>query len=228
MKAPCLCLEKPHQAKQRGISTEPLGCGQVSGPPNYSDKDEKDRSKRYGQAGRREEHGPQSGLLLAASREVSGPTFKFSSTPARPGRPAAQARTKEGGGLSWPGLDLFSRSCQRPIFLLSTNSLPASDRNSIFPSLPFLFFYPSPLHSSKNFSIFDQSDIQNVAHRRCQGLGHAREYSQCLQPSLSPKNSLAPKAEAITSRASQHPSAINPILASIANGSRTIASTSLR
>lgn len=96
-------------------------------------------------------------------------------------------RTKEGGGLSWPGLDLFSRSCQRPIFLLSTNSLPASDRNSIFPSLPFLFFYPSPLHSSKNFSIFDQSDIQNVAHRRCQGLGHAREYSQCLQPSSSSK-----------------------------------------
>lgn len=135
-----------------------------------------------------EEHGPQSGLLLAASREVSGPTFKFSSTPARPGRPAAQARlTKEGGGLSWPGLDLFSRSCQRPIFLLSTNSLPASDRNSIFPSLPFLFFYPSPLHSSKNFSIFDQSDIQNVAQRQCQGPGHAREYSQCLQPSSSPK-----------------------------------------
>lgn len=147
MKTPCLCLEKPHQAQQRGISTEPLGCGQVSGPPNYSDEDEKDRSKRYGQAGRREVHGPQGGLLLAASREVSGPTFKFSSTPARPGRPAAQARQDQGRRrteLAWTGF-IFSQLPAAHLFVVY--KLPSRQRQEFhlsFPSFSLLLSISTP------------------------------------------------------------------------------------
>lgn len=143
--------------------------------------------QRYGQAGRKEEHGPDWGLLLAASREVSGPTFKFSSDPSSP-RPAAgctgqtRPRKEEGTELAWNWIYFLAAASGPPLVVYI--SLPASDRNSIFPSLPFLFFYPSPLHSSKNFSIFDQSDIQNVAQRQCQGPGHARKYS--MPPSVNP------------------------------------------
>lgn len=186
--------------------------------------------QRYGQAGRREEHGPDWGLLLAASREVSGPTFKFSSDPSSP-RPAAgctgqtRPRKEEGTELAWNWIYFLAAASGPPLVVYI--SLPASDRNSIFPSLPFLFFYPSPLHSSKNFSIFDQSDIQNVAQRQCQGPGHARKYS--MPPSVNPqKNSLAPTAEATNIASFATPSAIDSILDSTANPSWTMPSFSLR
>lgn len=91
------------------------------------------------------EHGPAGALLLAASREVSGPTFKFSSTPSSPRPAAAQARPRKEEGLSWPGLDLFSRSCQR-----STSCclhLPSCQRQEFhlsFPSLSLLLSISTP------------------------------------------------------------------------------------
>lgn len=186
--------------------------------------------QRYGQAGRKEEHGPDWGLLLAASREVSGPTFKFSSDPSSP-RPAAgctgqtRPRKEEGTELAWNWIYFLAAASGPPLVVYI--SLPASDRNSIFPSLPFLFFYPSPLHSSKNFSIFDQSDIKMSPNDNVKVLGMPVS-TQCLHPSIPKKNSLAPTAEATNIASFATPSAIDSILDSTANPSWLMPSFSLR
>lgn len=197
-----LCLEQPHQAQHTSISTEFLGCGQVSGLPNYSDEDEKDRFKDTGRRAGWGSTGQKEDCCLRLAGKYRDPLSNFQAPPARPGRrlhrPDQGRRRTE---LAWTGF-IFSQLPAVHLLLSTSPFLPATGIPSFLPSLPF--FYPSPLHSSKNFSIFDQSDIQNVAQRQCQGLGHARKYP--MPRSVHPqKNSLAPTAEATTSRASQPP-----------------------
>lgn len=158
------------------------GVRPVSGHPNYSDEDEKDRCRDTGWRAGWGSTGQRADCCLRLAGKYRDPLSNFQAPPARPGR--RLHRPDQGRrGLSWPGLDLFSRSCQRA--LSCCLHLPSCQRQEFHLSFPSLsFFYPSPLHSSKNFSIFDQSDIQNVAQRQCQGLGHAREYP--MPPSARP------------------------------------------
>lgn len=196
--------------RSRSISTEPVGCGQVSGLPNYSDEDEKDRSKRYGQAGRREEHGPERGLLLAASREVSGPTFKFSKHPqlAPAGGWAAQARPdqgrRKGTELAWTGTGFIFSQLPAVHLLLSTSPfLPATGIPSF---LPFPFSSSIHLHSIHQRTLaslisqtFKMSPNDNV---KVLGMPVS---TQCLHPSIPQKIPSLQQPRQQTSRASQHP-----------------------
>ncbi|KAL2286583.1 hypothetical protein FJTKL_06931 [Diaporthe vaccinii] len=92
------------------------------------------------------EHGPGCGLLLAASREVSGPTFKFSSTPSSPRPAAAQARPDQGRRrteLAWTGF-IFS---QLPAIHLLLSTFPFLPATGIPSFLPFPFSSSIHLHS---------------------------------------------------------------------------------
>lgn len=139
--------------------------------------------QRYGQAGRREEHGPAGAQLLAASREVSGPTFKFSRAGGAGLHRPDQSVTKEGGRteLAWTGF-IFSQLPAAHLLLSTSPFLPATGIPSF---LPFPFSSSIHLHSIHQRTLaslisqtFKMSPNDNV---KVLGMPVS---TQCLHPSF--------------------------------------------
>lgn len=216
--------------RSRSISTEPVGCGQVSGLPNYSDEDEKDRCRDTGRRAGRRSTGQTEDCCLRLAGKYRDPLSNFQATPARPGRRlAAQARPDQGRrkALSWPGTGFIFSQLPAVHLLLSTSPfLPATGIPSF---LPFTFSSSIHLHSIHQRTLaslisqtFKMSPNDNV---KVLGMPVS---TQCLHPVNPQKNSLAPTAEATNIASFATPSAIDSILDSTANPSWTMPSFSLR
>lgn len=141
----CLAGSSRTRRGQESISTELLGCGQVSGPPNYSDEDEKDRCRDTGGRAGRRSTGQQADSWLRLAGKYRDPLSNFQELGVLGCTGQTRPVTKEGGRteLAWTGF-IFSQLPAAHLLLSTSPFLPATGIPSF---LPFPFSSSIHLHS---------------------------------------------------------------------------------